>query len=605
VKVSREYRLKWVYLLATACLALVVWVVNAALWSPPASASPAAPIKITLKQPGGKTFAARQYGDEWNNGFETLAGFTVVRDRGSGKWEYATKGSRGKLESSGKTVGKDTPPRVKKHLRSDTTSVLPQSTEVQSPALSTPNTGTQRNLIILVRFLDQAPVGSTPTQWNNKFFGTTDSVQDYYQEASYGKLTMAPAAESSGTANDGVVGWLTMNYNHPNTAGNIGDSANHLLARDAVQAANPYVNYASFDSNGDGFLSSQELHVTVIVAGYEQSYGGTCGKSVWGHRGTLSGTEQPVVDGIVVGDFSHGGGYTEFGEWHCDHMATIGIMVHELGHDLYLPDMYDTNPNDGTSEGVGKWSVMGDSWSALPGNYQGTLPSQLDAWSKSYEGWLTPKRTSGIQAIGQAETNATALQLRANPNGVDWTWGGASGTGEYFLVENRQRVGYDAALPGCGLLVWHIDETRTSSNLANADETRKLVDVEEADGRNDLDNKINRGDNGDLYPGNTNNTSFNNTSNPNSKLYSGSSSGVAVDNVSGSCSSTMSANLTDPGVVRPANDDLSNAQGLTGSSTTVSGTNIGATKEAGEPNHAGNPGGKSVWYKWTPNPVEA
>src|SRR3712207_7293034 len=56
---------------------------------------------------------------------------------------------------------------------------------------------------------------------------------------------------------------------------------------------------------------------------------------------------------------------------------------------------------------------------------------------------------------------------------------------EYFLVENRQHVGYDAALPGCGLLVWHIDETRTSSNSANADEKLKLVDLEEADGRSE------------------------------------------------------------------------------------------------------------------------
>jgi hypothetical protein len=51
---------------------------------------------------------------------------------------------------------------------------------------------------------------------------------------------------------------------------------------------------------------------------------------------------------------------------------------------------------------------------------------------------------------------------------------------------------------------------------------------------------------------------------------------------------------------RPANDDFANAQGLTGSSATTTGTNVGATKEAGEPNHAGNAGGKSVWYKWTP-----
>src|SRR5918994_2715465 len=53
-------------------------------------------------------------------------------------------------------------------------------------------------------------------------------------------------------------------------------------------------------------------------------------------------------------------------------------------------------------------------------------------------------------------------------------------------------------------------------------------------------------------------------------------------------------------IPRPANDAFASAQTLTGAAATVSGTNVDATKESGEPNHAGNTGGKSVWYKWTP-----
>jgi len=48
----------------------------------------------------------------------------------------------------------------------------------------------------------------------------------------------------------------------------------------------------------------------------------------------------------------------------------------------------------------------------------------------------------------------------------------------------------------------------------------------------------------------------------------------------------------------PPNDNFANAQVISNSSGTTSGTNIDATKESGEPNHAGNPGGKSVWYRW-------
>lgn len=53
-------------------------------------------------------------------------------------------------------------------------------------------------------------------------------------------------------------------------------------------------------------------------------------------------------------------------------------------------------------------------------------------------------------------------------------------------------------------------------------------------------------------------------------------------------------------IPRPANDDFANTQALTGANTTVTGTNVGATKESGEPDHTGNAGGKSVWYRWTP-----
>ncbi len=51
----------------------------------------------------------------------------------------------------------------------------------------------------------------------------------------------------------------------------------------------------------------------------------------------------------------------------------------------------------------------------------------------------------------------------------------------------------------------------------------------------------------------------------------------------------------------PPNDNFANAQVITGTSGTVNGTNAFATKEAGEPSHSPdeNPGGKSVWYRWT------
>src|SRR5882762_8554511 len=50
---------------------------------------------------------------------------------------------------------------------------------------------------------------------------------------------------------------------------------------------------------------------------------------------------------------------------------------------------------------------------------------------------------------------------------------------------------------------------------------------------------------------------------------------------------------------QPANDLFANAWTLSGVAATTNGTTAGASKEAGEPNHAGNAGGRSVWFNWT------
>src|SRR5213076_2925283 len=50
---------------------------------------------------------------------------------------------------------------------------------------------------------------------------------------------------------------------------------------------------------------------------------------------------------------------------------------------------------------------------------------------------------------------------------------------------------------------------------------------------------------------------------------------------------------------RPANDNFASAQALSGAGGALNANNNGATKENGEPTIAGNPGGHSLWYRWT------
>jgi immune inhibitor A len=109
---------------------------------------------------------------------------------------------------------------------------------------------------------------------------------------------------------------------------------------------------------------------------------------------------------------------------------------------------------------------------------------------------------------------------------------------EYFLLENRQRAGFDVSLPGAGLLIWHVDEGQTS----NTDENHYKVALMQADGARDMEHNRNRGDAGDPYPGDRNNRTFNSTSTPNSKSYSHADSHVAVTGI-GPSGATMTVQI--------------------------------------------------------------
>ena len=205
-------------------------------------------------------------------------------------------------------------------------------------------------------------------------------------------------------------------------------------------------------------------------------------------------------------------------------------MVHELGHDLELPDLYDT---DESSQGVGTWSVMSyGSWNGV--SLPGDSPAHFDPWSKYFEGWISPflvATTLTNQPIAQAATTPDVYQfLNGTPT-----------TGEYFLVENRQKVGYDGGLVGSGLLIWHIDASKAS----NRDEcypggpscavSHYKIAVAQADNLYGLEKGGNSwGDAGDPWPGSTGNKNFTGFSSPNSNLYSGTLSNINIANISDS-----------------------------------------------------------------------
>jgi immune inhibitor A len=271
------------------------------------------------------------------------------------------------------------------------------------------------------------------------------------------------------------------------------------MARDAAVASDPDVNFGPYDNDGNGFVDA----FVVVHAGQGAEETGSS-SDIWSHKWVLSGGE-------YAADTSKIYAYLTVPE-----DSRIGVCAHELGHLLFgLPDLYDT---DNTSEGIGNWCLMaGGSWT---GN--GDVPAHPSAWCKANQQWVTVQNvtTNGSVNVADVKDAHTVYRL----------WKDGAAGQEYFLVENRQRNRYDAQLPGDGLLIWHVDEAIAS----NTNETHYKVALMQADAKEDLEHNVNRGDDGDPYPGSAANVAFGNTTTPGSKSYGGLNTCVAVTGIGAS-----------------------------------------------------------------------
>jgi hypothetical protein len=232
-------------------------------------------------------------------------------------------------------------------------------------------------------------------------------------------------------------------------------------------------------------------------------------------------------DGVNVGLYS-----VEPEEHESGALISIGVFCHEFGHVLGLPDLYDY---DYDAAGVGLWCLMAaGSWG---GDYHSPeTPVHASAFCKYLLGWTQPQTitidTAGI-TVAAAETNSQSYRfVESGP--------------EYFLIENRQKTGFDLNLPGAGLLVWHIDESMPDNDHQCTEDECALhymAALEQADGRMDMDFNHNEGDAADPYPGTTINRVFDTASQPKSWNYSGIPTWIGLNSISDS-SALMSLDVS-------------------------------------------------------------
>ena len=527
---------------------ILLWAV---LFTSPAFAVPAAPTTHALTQPDGWTFDARQWGDEWNHGWETTEGYTILRDEASRYWVYAVRDDTGKLMKSLAPVGQNGPPTgVPPRLRptpevSSEAAKAFQSIRATSAQPCVPLSGTANVLTILINFSDRTTTYGS-TQFNALLFGTgVYSMRDYYTEASYGRFTV-----SAGPG--GIAGWYQASQGHDYYGANVGtgivkDQWPGDLVYEAVRAAdNAGFDFAPYDQNGD----CQVDMVNIVHQGSGEEASGLAA-DIWSHGWDLNSarssnrshygayaTKSPCAAGGSI----RVNRYVIQPEVYSSGMTTMGVFAHEYGHALGLPDLYDT---DNTSEGVGNWSLMAyGTWNGVVRD--GDRPAHLDAWSKYKLGWITPTQIGSgspqSPVVQPADAYASVYQLLN---------GSPSLGGEYFLIENRRKGGFDAGLPGSGLLIWHIDESQATNNNEcypggpSCAAQHYKVALVQADNLWHLEKNQNRGDGGDPYPGTSHHGSVTSGSTPGSRLYDGSASGVSITDIAVSGSNITARLSTD------------------------------------------------------------
>lgn len=417
-----------------------------------------------------------------------------------------------RLEADARSRGVDAPAGA-------SLAVLPDRTGV--PALSvTPQavtSGELRTLAILVDFSDH-PNQVAGTFFDDMLFADLfgpASLRGYYREVSYGTPSTRGVLDIVTLDAPSSLGWVrlpqTLEYYAGTDYGRgIYPNNSQKMVEDAIALVNPYIDFSQYDNDHDGYVDN----VMVIHAGEGAEFNGPVPNHIWSHAWA---TRSPILcDGVYVYRYS-----TEPEYWSKPGDMHPGVYAHELGHTLGLPDLYD---RDRSSSGIGEWSLMASgSWNGISG--YGDSPARLDAWSSARLDWLQPQTAVGFntRSLPAVGTSRSGSAWKVYPNG------GTSGS-EYWMVENRQKTGTDSAIPGSGLLIWHVDETRLSTQ--NDDETRKLVDLEEAAGVQSLDVKADRGTVDDPYPGSTDNRTFDGSSVPDSNRYSGVASQVIVDAIS-------------------------------------------------------------------------
>jgi len=342
-----------------------------------------------------------------------------------------------------------------------------------------------RPLVLLVDFADRphaSPIGDN-TAVEALFFGAGPSVSGYWSEVSYGRFALGRPSTVN-PANPDVVGWLRAGVDFASSITSAASIAGvqttnvRTLIRDVIAGLPPGFDFSPYVRASDNTVAA----VIVVHPGTGAEDTGDLLVDPYSHTAeveSISAGPYAIRDYTIVPsrqfyndptprDLATGIDANPAD----DPLIGIGVIVHEMGHLLGLPDLYPTataGQTTGVYSGVGVFDLMGYGLWGGTALMRADNPAHPSAWSKAELGWLTPTILSATQPSGVVPARPSLPPVESTAKAYKIYPNGPGDESQYLLVENRSDdpgALFDKALPlppgspAGGVLIWRVDNER-------------------------------------------------------------------------------------------------------------------------------------------------
>ena len=499
---------------ALLCLVLSVWAVPAkrGVW-------------CSLSLVDGTEVKAQLVGDEFLHYYVSEDGTKYVQDESTGLYRKMTDEVTAQRRAAVRRA--QAQGRQKRMLRKAQASNVFQ--------------GTKKGLIILVQFTDSKfksghdlalyeRIANDENYSGNNFRG---SIKDYFKAQSHGLFEL----------DFDVAGICQLQHTYAYYGKNSNDNdvrAGQMVAEACLWAHEHGTDFSKYDWDGDGEVDQ----VFVLYAGHGEASYDKDPDTIWPHMHYLSASDYGKslsLDGVTVDTYACSCELNGDGN-----LDGIGTFCHEFSHCMGFPDLYDTS--------YAGWFGMGDFDLMCSGSYNGDskCPAGYSAYEKAECGWLTLKDMTNIEQ----ETSIVGVQPMS-ADGDAYIIKNKGHEDEYYILENRQKTGWDSYLPASGLMITHVDYDadiwdwnmpNTPGEYEDANGNTKTNDHQRLTIFRAGKSTDEYGDASDLYPYGSNN-SLTKTSSPASTLYNTNSDGskymhVAITDIAIAADGTASFTLS-------------------------------------------------------------